>query len=302
MQKLPVYLYTNRYSVILDLDNNRGVNNVMYQRNLIFQKGLKNKVQIQFKNSDQKPVDVSSGTFYFKMFTDDNIMPFQPKQLTVIDDGVTTSTRGLAVLTLSESDTLDVPAQNFNFSITSLDSEGNYNPTYANTYYGVSGTAEIRDDAEPYLTPSVETTTFEPYRDSPKDRTGVVQYNWWSFHSVNLGANPAFNTNIGLQTISYYLTNFKGRVEIYATLQNDPSGIGNANEQFALLMSIPYATNTTGVKYTNISGNYTYFKVKYIPDADNTGINWYGSAAGNNPTPGVPFWPNGKVDKIQFRS
>ena len=72
MQKLPVYLYTNRYSVILDLDNNRGVNNVMYQRNLIFQKGLKNKVQIQFKNSDQKPVDISTGTFYFKMFTDDS--------------------------------------------------------------------------------------------------------------------------------------------------------------------------------------------------------------------------------------
>lgn len=302
MQKLPVYLYTNRYSVILDLDNSKGVNNIMYQRNLVFQKGLKNKVRIEFKNSDQKPIDISSGTFYFKMFSNDNIMPFQPKQLEVIDDGVTTSTRGVALLTLSESDTLDVPTQSFNFSITSLDSEGSYVPTYANTYYGIRGTAEIRDDVEPYLTPSVENTTFEAFRDSPQDRTGVTQYQWWSFHSANMAANPAFNTNNGLQTLAFYLNNFKGHIDIYATLQNDPAGSGNANEQYALVKTLSYATKTNGVKYTNINGNYTYFKVKFIPDADVTGTNWYGVSAGGNPTPGEQYWPNGKVDKVLFRS
>lgn len=302
MQKLPVYLYTNIYKVILDLDNSRGVNNVMYQRNLIFQKGLKNQVQLQFKNSDQKPVDISSGTFFFKMFGEDNVMPFNPKQIAVLDDGATTSTRGLALLTLTESDLQDIPAQNFNFSIVSLDSEGSYTPTYANTYYGMKGVAEIRDDVEPHLTPSVENSTFENFRDSPVDRTGQVQHQWWSFHSGNMEANPAFNTNNGLQTLAFYLNNFKGHIDVYGTLQNSPSGAGNNNELYALLASINISTKTTGVKYKNVNGNFTNIKVKYIPDADVTGQNWYGAAYPGNPTPNVPYWPNGKVDKVLLRS
>jgi hypothetical protein len=302
MQKLPVYLYTNIYHVQLDLDNSRGVNNVMYQRNLTFQKGLKNQVQLQFKNSDQKPVDISSGTFFFKMFGDDHVMPFTPKPLTVLDDGVTTSTRGLALLTLSESDLLDTPSQNFNFSIVSLDSQGNYTPTYANTYYGVKGTAEVRDDVEPYLTPSIENTTFGAFRDSPKDRTGQIQLQWWSFHSGNMEANPAFNTNNGLQTLALYLDNFKGHIDVYGTLQNSPSGSGNNNELYALLTSINLSTKTSGVRYANISGNFTNIKIKFIPDGDAQGQNWYGVGYPGNPTPGVANWPNGKLDKVLLRS
>jgi hypothetical protein len=302
MQKLPVYLYTNSYSITLDLDNSRGVNNVMYQRNIIFQKGLKNKVQIQFKNSDQKPVSISSGTFFFRMFDNNNVMPFQPRQLEVIDDGVTTSTRGLALLTLSEGDTADITPKKYTFSITALDTDGSYVPTYANTYYGVNGTAEIREDVEPFLTESFSTDAFNWDRDTPIDRQGVPQMNWWTFSSGTIEVNPALNTNVGLHTFAFYLTNFKGHIDVYGTLENTPSGQGNGNESYALLESVPYSKNFTGVDYLNISGNYTNFKVKYVPDADGSGANWYGASIPGNPVPGQPYWPNGKIDKILFRS
>jgi hypothetical protein len=302
MQKLPVYLYTNSYSITLDLDNSRGVNNVMYQRNIIFQKGLKNKVQIQFKNSDQKPVSISSGTFFFRMFDNNNVMPFQPKQLEVLDDGVTTSTRGLALLTLGEGDTVDVTPKKYTFSITALDTDGSYVPTYANTYYGVNGTAEIREDVEPFLTESFLTDAFNWYRDTPLDRQGMPQMNWWTFSSGTIEVNPALNTNVGLHTFAFYLTNFKGHIDVYGTLENTPSGQGNGNESYALLESIPYSKNFTGVDYLNISGNYTNFKVKYVPDADGSGANWYGAGVPGNPITGQQYWPNGKIDKILFRS
>ena len=302
MQKLPVYLYTNSYSITLDLDNSRGVNNVMYQRNIIFQKGLKNKVQIQFKNSDQKPVSISSGTFFFRMFDNNNVMPFQPRQLEVIDDGVTTSTRGLALLTLSEGDTADITPKKYTFSITALDTDGSYVPTYANTYYGVNGTAEIREDVEPFLTESFSTDAFNWDRDTPIDRQGVPQMNWWTFSSGTIEVNPALNTNIGLHTFAFYLTEVKGHIDVYGTLENTPSGQGNGNESYALLESVPYSKNFTGVDYLNISGNYTNFKVKYVPDADGSGANWYGASIPGNPVPGQPYWPNGKIDKILFRS
>jgi hypothetical protein len=302
MQKLPVYLYTNSYSITLDLDNSRGVNNVMYQRNIIFQKGLKNKVQIQFKNSDQKPVSISNGTFFFRMFDNNNVMPFQPKQLEVLDDGVTTSTRGLALLTLMEGDTVDITPKKYTFSITALDTDGSYVPTYANTYYGVNGTAEIREDVEPFLTESFSTDAFNWDRDTPIDRQGVPQMNWWTFSSGTIEVNPALNTNVGLHTFAFYLTKFKGHIDVYGTLENTPSGQGNGNESYALLQSMPYSKNFTGVDYLNISGNYTNFKVKYVPDADGSGANWYGASIPGNPVPGQPYWPNGKIDKILFRS
>jgi hypothetical protein len=301
MQKLPIYLYTNSYSVTLDLDNSRGVNNVMYQRNLIFQKGLKNKVQIQFKNSDQKPVGISTGTYYFRMFDHDNVMPFQPKLLEVIDDGATTSTRGLALLTLTESDTLDLAPKQYSFSIAALGADGSYLPTYSNTYYGVEGIAEIRNDVQPFLTEPVSVTDFNWYRDNPIDRTGQVQFQWWTFSSGKIEANPAFNSNNGLQTLAFYLNKFKGHIDVYGTLQNDPSGMGNSNEQYALVKTIKYDRAITGVDYLNFTGNFTNLKVKYIPDGDVNGLNWYGAAVPGNPVPNQPYWPNGKVDKVLYR-
>ena len=54
MQNLPVYLYNYKLDITLDLDTTvKGVNQVMYQRDLKIQKGIKNQVRVQFKNSDQ---------------------------------------------------------------------------------------------------------------------------------------------------------------------------------------------------------------------------------------------------------
>jgi hypothetical protein len=63
MQNLPVYLYPNKINLLVDLDEGvKGAYTVMYQRELKIQKGLKNKVQLQFKNSDQKPIRILAVT------------------------------------------------------------------------------------------------------------------------------------------------------------------------------------------------------------------------------------------------
>ena len=70
MQNLPIYLYPNSFAVILDLDTTiKGVNQVMYQQDLKIQKGIKNQVRVQFKNSDQKKIRIfNTQTFVFSMF------------------------------------------------------------------------------------------------------------------------------------------------------------------------------------------------------------------------------------------
>jgi len=91
MQNLPIYLYDNQLDVILDLDaNTPGVYQIMYQRDLNIQKGVKNQIRIQFKNSDQKKISVSNtATYVFSMFDAVNRRLLIEKPLTILDDSQT---------------------------------------------------------------------------------------------------------------------------------------------------------------------------------------------------------------------
>ena len=289
MQKCPIYLYTNSFEVLLDLDDNTRVHNIMYQHDLKVQKGLKNKIQLQFKNSDQKRVNVSTGTFVFSMFDQNEQRQLIQKPLSLIDDG-TTSTRGLALLELSESDTLDLATGFYKFTVSSMDSDGSYMPTYANTYYGVGGTLEVRQDSLPVLIPSQSVEEFQH------------QYNndtqLWEFYSGNLRAFPEFNGNTALHTVALYLNNFKGTIYIEATQENSPGYFGN----YATVSTISKTQNTTGIVYANFNGVFSYVRVRYVPDADGYSINFYTAGMGGNPLGNVDYYPNGKIDKLLYRS
>lgn len=90
MLNLPIYLYPNTCDVILGLDSTTsGVNQIMYQRDLRIQKGVKNKVQIQFKNSDQQRLSIlNAGTFVFSMFDAINQRLLLEKPITILDDSM----------------------------------------------------------------------------------------------------------------------------------------------------------------------------------------------------------------------
>jgi hypothetical protein len=280
MQKCPIYLYTNLFEVILDLDQNNRVHNIMYQRNLQVQKGLKNRIQIQFKNSDQKLLNVSSSTFVFSMF--DNLTQRQlvRKDLSIIDIG-TTSTKGLALLELSESDTLDLDTGLYKFSVAQIDSDGSYQPTYSNTYYGVSGQIEIRQDSFPVLTPSEEIVSFIP------------QYNYnvdeqrYEYYSGNIPAHPEFNGNTALHTVAIYMTKFKGTVKIQGTLSNSPGHFAD----YSTIKTLNY-NGFTGIGYANFNGVFSFIRIIYVPTKN--------PVTGRNDNTEIAY--RGTVDKALYRS
>lgn len=296
MQKCPIYLYTNSITLLLDLDQNTRTHNRMYQHELKIQKGLRNRVQLQFKNSDQKLVNVSTATFVFSMFDENNQRVIVSKNLEILDQG-TTSTRGLAQLTLNETDTLDLDTGYYKFSVSRYTSDGSYEPTYSNTYYGVSGTMELRQDTYATLQPSTEVTaaTFE---------AGVV-YNAdmaaqrYEFYSGQLQAHPEFNNGQALHTMAFYLNNFKGTIKIQATQENSPGQFGN----YVTLTTLTYPTKTTGVVYQNFQGVWSYVRVIHYPDNDPVydNRNFISPGGIGNPTPGISFYPNGRIDKLLYR-
>ena len=154
MQSLPIYLYPNSITVMLDLDpTTPGVNQVMYQRDLKIQKGVKNSIQIQFKNSDQKRIPISNtSTYLFNMFDATYNRLLLTRPLTVLDDGATLNLRGLAELSLYASDTVGLDNGNYTYSITTIDpSDNSVVAAFANTYYGSNGTLVLTSDIYPNL-------------------------------------------------------------------------------------------------------------------------------------------------------
>lgn len=278
MQILPIYLYANKLDVTLDLYATiRGVNQVMYQRDLTVQKGIKNQIRIQFKNSDQKRISISTSTiFVFSMFDAINQRLIVEKDLEVLPE--TTSTKGMALLTLNESDTLDLDKSSYTYSVKQQDTDGTYTPAYANTYYGMNGTLHISTDIYPVLQDSTTVTSFNPTFNSS---TGLYEHK-----SGNIHANPAFNGNTALHTVAFYMTAYKGTVNIQAALDNNPTG----DHSYYTIVSKAY-NGKSGVDYVNFDGVFTYIRIVHIPAAGpppNT----------SNDTPG--FF--GSFDKVLYRS
>ena len=278
MQNLPVYLCPNKLDITLDLDATvRGVNQVMYQRDLKIQKGIKNQVRIQFKNSDQKKVRIyNTQTFVFSLFDAINRRLLIEKELTVLDEA-TTSTKGLALLTLTESDTLDLDRSSYQYSVKLQDVDGTYLPAYANTYYGMAGTLHLSNEIYPVLQDSVQISTFtKTYNDD-------IQL--YEQKSGNIYASPEYNGNTALHTAAVYLTNYKGTVYIQGTLDNSPDSNGN----YSTIVSKTY-NGTSGIDYFNFNGVFTYIRILHIPAK--------GPADSDNDNPAF----SGTLDKVLYRS
>jgi hypothetical protein len=277
MQILPVYLYANKLDIILDLDATvRGVNQIMYQRDLKIQKGIKNQVRIQFKNSDQKRVSISNTqTFVFSMFDVVNQRLLIEKELEVLDE--TTSTKGLALLTLNESDTLDLDRSSYQYSIKLMDTDGSYTPAYSNTYYGMAGTLHLSNDVYPVLQDSNSVDSFNiTYNDD-------IQL--YEHKSGNIYANPEYNGNSALHTLAMYMTGYRGTVYIQGTLDNTPGSSGN----YSTIATRTY-NGFTGIDPVNFNGVYTYIRIVHVPAT--------APAESNNDNPS--FF--GSFDKALYRS
>jgi hypothetical protein len=272
MQILPIYLYPNTLDVILDLDPTvQGVNRVMYQRDLTIQKGIKNQVRIQFKNSDQKRIPISNtSTFVFSMFDANSQRLLIQKNLNVLDDGVTLGLRGIAELTFTESDTLDLDVSSYQYAVTYRDpSDGTFLPAYSNTYYQMAGTLHIAEDVYPVLQPSQEIVGF------------LKSYNQASMlyehKSGNIYAYPEYNSNTALHTVAMYMTNFKGTVLIQGTLYNSPHNF----DRYSTIQTLTY-DGFTGIDYQNFYGIYSYIRIMYVPakapaSSNNDDPNFFGS-------------------------
>jgi hypothetical protein len=254
----------------------------MYQRDLKLQKGLKNTVQLQFKNSDQKLIDMRSKQAVFVLFDTVNQRNLIEKDVEILDTSTTATTallKGLGNVVFTESDLQACENVAYRAGIKIIDTDGSYTPAYANTYYGVGVTVQVNHDLYPTLVPSQEVTKFDVYYNAD------LAYRQYEYYSGNLNAHPEYKSNVALHTVATYMTNYKGRVLIEATLENDPATFGN----YAIINDTTY-NGFTGIDYKNFNGVFAKVRVRYIPAKEPVHQE-------NNLT-----WYSGTVDKILYRS
>lgn len=248
MLNLPVYLYTPVIRVFLDLENstNRGVD-IMYHGYAKLAKGVKNTIQFNFLNGDQRPISVSTKTFVFKMFDYSTNKEVVSQNLQVLDDGTTLSLRGKTQLTLTSAQLpTSFKTGMYTYSLLQVNNT-ELLPVYIDGASDMHGKIEIVDGVIAKFIPSDELTFL------------TNQNNVYTAGPIS--TNRDGKGNNGLHTIQLYMTGFTGTLEIGGSLANEPPA---TFDQFTVLQTQSFVneTGTVGLTIPDLN-NIKYLMFRY---------------------------------------
>lgn len=259
MQPIVHYQYPIDHKLVLSLNELPGTGYAMiYSRLLKINKFVTNQYRFIIHNQDQKPVNLLDKTFKFDLIDRDTGRIVISKYLT----GGTSN--GQIMLTLLESDTLNLDVIYYSYNLHLLDELYNKLPLYTGFNYETSGYAEVVD------------LNFGRFVESQTlDTFNLVTQSTTVYQSYIADANPLSNGNIALHTAAVYCTNYTGVLNIKGTLAND---VDPGLEKFFDIRAEGQAsanielTDFTGIKYFNFYGVFRKVQFFHTPDITNTGI------------------------------
>jgi hypothetical protein len=147
MQTVSRYLLNN--VVIVYTSGYHGRNSTVYDRRIKLYKGVSNPLSFTFKNEDQKAQDITAKTYEFNLIDSETKQSVVTRNLTILDDGSTTSTKGTASITVTEGDLLTLDAKFYNYAIREVAADNTRTVTFADSFYNAAGTVEVLDGAYP---------------------------------------------------------------------------------------------------------------------------------------------------------
>jgi hypothetical protein len=220
------------------------------------------------------------------------------KQLTQIDDNITTSTKGLCLATFEPVETINLTAGSYKFVVKKDNGDGTFTPAYSNTYYGITGEVEIVEDGYPLGYP-IQTIDIKKLETSKQyDRSPMSPGYLFVSEWVRPIVQPTTQNTTSTALIT--LSSFAGEITIEGTLDNDPSPAGQANAQVSTVTNYVAASVTQGIIQLSWSNIYTAVRFTVKPNNNGLGSNYYptGYPVGSN----TNKYPSGFVDQIQIIS
>ena len=257
MQTVSRYLLNN--VVIVYTSGYHGRNSTVYDRRIKLYKGVSNPLSFTFKNEDQKAQDITAKTYEFNLIDSETKQSVVTRNLTILDDGSTISSKGTASITITEGDLLELDAKFYNYAIREVAADNSRTVTFADTAYNAAGTVEVLDGAYPDMIDSEEVVSFT-VTTGPLTRT-----------SSAIDANPGINNNAALHTIAVYTKSFSGSLRIQGTMAAIPDNsdyfdIAATDQSYTINFS-----NSSSVTYYNFTGVYQNVRFSWANDTGNTG-------------------------------
>ena len=236
MYSTQVYHYIPRQIVVLYDGTSSRRYQTVYAKNLKLHKGVDNKLQFQFINQEEKPVDITDKEITFRFISYDGTTTLVRKTLTLL-----LPLTGLAQLELNAADIEDIDPQNGFYSLEIPVGSFDF-PVFVDSDSGARGKMLIVDSVLPSFIPSMEITP-------------NVSGNATSFYSsqINTNANPI----ISVQT---QYANYVGNV----TFQGSTTGT-----DWYTIDTLTF-TNATSNTYGNtFVGFHPYMRLQFHKTAGN---------------------------------
>jgi len=266
MQKISSYLYPNRIEVIanvaLDPDTCPVEWKIVYQKPIKIYKGVDNVIELEVKNSDQKRIDLFGKNVKFVLM-DQTSREIETYDATVVDDGSTLCVKGVARITIPETDLTNLDPQHLKFTSYILNGDNTKTLLYGDTKYGAQSFVDLLDGVIP------KTRELRRYDDFQQE----TNYNGRTFEERTVtfysSAVPVkFYEAIPTTTadVTVYVTGFVGTIKIQATKKEI---VGHESFLNTTVQTIEFTTaRNTPVIFDDIdTTDITYLRVCYINTA-----------------------------------
>jgi hypothetical protein len=266
MQKISSYLYPNRIEVIanvaLDPDTCPVEWKIVYQKPIKIYKGVDNVIELEVKNSDQKRIDLFGKNVKFVLM-DQTSREIETYDATVVDDGSTLCVKGVARITIPETDLTNLDPQHLKFTSYILNGDNTKTLLYGDTKYGAQSFVDLLDGVIP------KTRELRRYDDFQQE----TNYNGRTFEERTItfysSAVPVkFYEAIPTTTadVTVYVTGFVGTIKIQATKKEI---VGHESFLNTTVQTIEFTTaRNTPVIFDDIdTTDITYLRVCYINTA-----------------------------------
>ena len=241
MYSTSVYNYIPKYQVVLFIGDSPRRYQIVYSKNLTLNKGVDNRIQFQFLNQEQKPVDLTGKQITFRFINADGTSVDIQKTV-----DLTLPLTGLANLTITQADLLEIDAQIGSFSLDINDGTLTL-PIFTNSEASSRGVCQVTDSILPKHVPSTQVTI---------PSHGIVSNTGTTYYSSVLGL-----TGSSRITIQTSLSNYSGNINILGSTDTDSNwytieSLGNFIAE----------TNTLG---TTINGFHPYIQLQFTSTGGN---------------------------------
>jgi hypothetical protein len=228
-------------------------------------KGVDNTIRFRVRNRDRKAQCVAHKEIRARLVNQKNKEVVLERYLIHLNE------KGLIELRILESDLVDIPKGFYKLIITGGEEMTHgasgqiiQTPFYSDEDNNASIDVEITGQAEAEPRPTYTITEWTPWYSNPETE---------SYYSSAIPAGRIHNYTSSTHTIAFHVTNFKGKVTLYASLEDVPSN--NLSGFFPINISPTEQelifNGESGIIPLVFQANYVWLKIVYVTDSLNEG-------------------------------